>query len=84
MLDKAAVALALVLGVAAALYAYSRTLSAYNPLDAWVKAESLRGDCYLYVYPNGTARWAGSCPARLCAYTYRISPNGTLVRVGRC
>jgi len=85
MMDKASVALALVAGLVAALYVYRlATAAGVNPLDSWRRAE-VRGDCLLYVYPNGTQRWAGSCPtARLCAYTYHVLSNGTLLRSASC
>jgi len=84
-MDKASVALALLAGLVAALYVYYfASASAQNPLDSWRRAEA-RGDCLLYVYPNGTQRWIGTCStARLCAYTYRILENGTLLRSASC
>jgi len=84
-MDKASVALALVAGLMAALYVYHLASAAtVNPLDSWRRAE-VRGECLLYVYPNGTQCWVGTCSAaRLCAYTYRIYPNGTLVRAASC
>jgi len=85
MMDKASVALALIAGLVAALYVYHlATVAGVNPLDSWKRAET-KGDCLLYVYPNGTSLWRGACStARLCAYTYRIYPNGTLVRAASC
>jgi len=84
-MDKASVALALIAGLVAALYVYYLASAAtVNPLDSWRRAEA-KGDCLLYVYPNGTQRWSGTCgTARLCAYTYHVLSNGTLVRAASC
>jgi len=85
MMDKASVAVALVAGLVAALYVYHlATAAGVNPQDSWRRAET-KGDCLLYVYPNGTQRWAGVCHAsRLCAYTYHLLENGTLLRSASC
>jgi len=84
-MDKASVAVALVAGLVAALYVYHlATAATVNPLDSWRRAE-VCGECVLYVYPNGTSLWRGACStARLCAYTYRILENGTLLRSASC